>query len=333
MFTTGTPDLLTAGRLSRGVGDVTRDLSRVAEELTSGLHTNLVEASGGDPSRLYAIESDISANEAQAQAIILAQGRSAVTQSALERVQSATEAVGVSISAAAGKGDIRAADLIGAEALSAFETVISALNARFGDRTLFSGAATTSQAVADADVILSEISARTAGAADAGEFMAAVDDYFDDPAGFAATGYLGSDLDAPTAEIYEGERVSFALRADDEAITATLSALAKAALAANAGLGDDARLTVYGRAGADGVEANADVVALRAGLGVAEERLEEAEARNEAGRLVLEQRLSTLRARDPFEAATEFSALETQLQTMFSVTARLSSLSLTNFLR
>lgn len=333
MFTTGTPDLLTAGRLSRGVADVTRDLSRVAEELTSGLQTDLVEASGGDPARLYAIEREISENETQGQSIILAKGRSAVTQSALERVQTAAEAIGVPAAAAAGKGDIRGADLIGVEARSAFATAISALNARFGDRSLFSGAATNSPAVADADVILSDILARAGGAIDAAEFIAAVDDYFSDPAGFAETGYLGSDLDASQVEIYDGERLSFAVRADDEAIIATLSALATAAIVSDTGLGDDARLNVYQEAGSRGVAATAEVVALRAGLGVAEDRLEEADARNEAGRLVLEQRLSTLRARDPFEAATEFSALETQLQTMFSVTARLSSLSLTNFLR
>ena len=37
--------------------------------------------------------------------------------------------------------------------------------------------------------------------------------------------------------------------------------------------------------------------------------------------------------RDPFEAATEFAALEAQLQSIFTITARLSSLSLTGFLR
>ncbi|MGB0851657.1 MAG: flagellin [Pikeienuella sp.] len=333
MTITGLPDLLTAGRLSRGVSDVNRELARVAEELTSGLQTNLMEASGGDPSRLYAIERDLMLNQSHRTVIDLAQGRAAVSQTALGQVQAAADTVGASLAAAVGVGDIRSADLLGADAQNAFETAVAALNARFGDRTVFSGAAASSAALADADVILSEIATRASGASDAASLVAAVDDYFTDPQGFATTGYFGADLDAPEAEIYEGERLSYAVRADDEAIVATLAALALGTMAAQSDLGDDARLTVYREVSNRGIVASEEVVNLRAELGSAEERLEEADARNESARLFLLKAQSTLLARDPFEAATEFSALETQLQTMFSVTARLSSLSMTNFLR
>lgn len=333
MVAIGLPDLLTAGRLSRGLNEVNLDLARVAEELSSGLRTDLVEAAGGDPTRLYAIERDLALNATHQNLIELASSRASVTQLALKRVQDASDSVGVPLVTAVGRNDVKSAELIGSEAKSAFDAAVSALNARVGDRTLFSGAATTSQAMASASDILADISARVAGATDAASLVAAVDDYFADPAGFADTGYLGATIDAPEAEIYEGERLTFAVRADDEAIIAALSALALGIVASESPLGTDARMTVFREAGERGVSATEGVITLRSELGVAEARLEDASARTEAARLLLEQSQSALRSRDPFEAATEFSALETQLQTMFSVTARLSSLSLNNFLR
>lgn len=333
MTAIGLPDLLTAGRLSQGLSDVNRDLARVAEELSSGLRTDLVDAAGGDPTRLYAIERDLALNANHQNLIELASDRAGVTQLALKRVQEASETVGVPLVAAVSRNDVRSAETIGNEAKSAFDAAVSALNSRVGDRTLFSGAATTSQALASSADILSDISARVASATDAASLIAAVDDYFSDPAGFATTGYIGSTVDAPEAEIYEGERLTFAVRADDEAIVASLTALALGVVASESLLGTDARMAVFDEAGQRGVLATEGVITLRSEVGVAEARLEDADARTEAKRLVLEQGLAAIKARDPFEAATEFSALETQLQTMFSVTARLSSLSLNNFLR
>lgn len=333
MSVIGLPDLLTAGRLSQGLSEVNLDLARVAEELSSGLRTDLLEASGGDPTRLFTIEREIALNETHQNLIDLASDRASVTQSALGRVQAATEAVGVPLLTAVGRGDIGSAALIGGEARSSFDAAVSALNARVGDRNLFSGAATTGQALASSEDMLADIAARASGATDAASLIAAVDDYFSDPAGFATTGYLGSIVDAPDAEIYEGERVAYAVRADNEAIVTALSALAVSVIASETTLNDDVRLTAFREAGQRGVAATDNVISLRSELGVAEARFEDADARVEAARLFLQQGQSSLRARDPFEAATEFSALETQLQTMFSVTARLSSLSLNNFLR
>ena len=75
------------------------------------------------------------------------------------------------------------------------------------------------------------------------------------------------------------------------------------------------------------------MIDVQARLGVAEERIEIASVRVEAERSTLERALNDIVARDPYEAAAEFQALQIQLETVFGVTARLSSLSLNNFLR
>lgn len=336
MSITGIPDLLSAGRTARTLAQVQTDFTRASEELTTGRQSDVVAATGGDPIRLYAVERDLALNAGRALNVDMAISRAAVTQTALTRVEGAAGAVGAKLLAAVTIGDLTGAQLEANRARDAFEEAVSALNSRFGDRSLFSGAATDSPAIASAAAMLSDIAARAAPSQTADEVIAAVDDYFTDPAGFAATGYLGSTTDASSAEISPGQYVDYAIRADRDEIVTALKALALGVLGAEggfAGATTSTRLAVMGEAGQRGLTASAGIVTLRGEVGVAEERLETAKIRGSAERTFLQTARNNIVARDPFEAATEFNALEQQLQTIFEVTARLSQLSLTNFLR
>lgn len=75
----GVPDLLTSSQTSRSISNVSQDLARVSQELSSGLNSNIVEASGGDPGKLYAIERELRMNEVQKFSIAQAKGRSGVS--------------------------------------------------------------------------------------------------------------------------------------------------------------------------------------------------------------------------------------------------------------
>lgn len=336
MNTTGLPDLLSAGRLSRDLARVNADLERGAAEVSSGLKSDIVEASGGDPTRLYALERDLALAEGRRTGVSLAVNRADVTQSALERLEGAAGATGAALAAAVARGDIGAAELEGANARGAFGDAVAALNSRFGERSLFAGAATDGPALADADAILSEIAALAAAEPDAAGVIAAVDAYFADPAGFGATGYLGSDTDAPEADVGDGRRIGYAIRADRGEIKDTLAALAIGVIGAEGGFAGEtraSRLKLLGEAAERGLAAQDEVIRLRSELGGAEARLEAAGVRADAEIGLLERARSDIRKRDSYKAAVEFQALETQLQTIFSVTARLSSLNLTNFLR
>ncbi len=336
MSVLGVPDLLTFSQTSRSISRVNEDLARVSQELSSGLKSNLVKASGGDPTRLYTIEQDLKMNEVRQFAISQAQSRSEVTQSALDKVQGVIGEFGAPLLAAVTIDDQQGASIIASGARAAFSEVVGALNNRFGDRSLFAGAATDSPALADADVILTEISALTAGAADAAQVLTIVDTYFSDPTGFETSGYLGSVNDASDVELDNGEFVSYALRADASEIRDVLSSLAITVIGAEGGFaGDtsDERLRLLEDAGRRSLAANDQVIEIRGELGVAEERFERASVRLSAEEVLLSQARASIIRRDPFEAAIELSAIETQVQAVFSMTARLSALTLTNFIR
>ncbi|MEM0924182.1 MAG: flagellar biosynthesis protein FlgL, partial [Pseudomonadota bacterium] len=64
-----------------------------------------------------------------------------------------------------------------------------------------------------------------------------------------------------------------------------------------------------------------------------EQRIEVARVRNLSEEEFLSRARLSIIGRDQFEAAAEFTALEAQLESIFQITARLSGLTLNNFLR
>ena len=331
----GVPDLLGSKRLQRSAGQVSVDLARSGEELSTGIVSDIGTAVAGNPQKLYAIERDLKLNETFSINILTAGSRAEITQDALTVVQNNSQDLGVKLLAAVDRQDPFSAEFEAKQARSNLESSISSLNARFADRALFSGAAATGPALATSNEILAEIQALTSGLTSAVDAIAAVETYFTDPTGFDATGYLGSLTDAPEAEISEGERVNFAVRADNDAIKESLKGLVLGVVGSEDGFfagTDDSRLTILREAGTVSFAATEQVIELRSAVGFAEEKIEDARVRNLAEKTFLEQARLKIIGRDQFEAAAEFSALETQLQSVFQVTARLSQLSITNFL-
>lgn len=335
MLINGPTDLFASLRLQGRNADVSRNLERAGQELATGRYSDLTAASGGDLNRLFALENSQKRVETRLSGVKLATARISAIQSALGGLEAST-ALGVGLLGSVGLGDIGSARHQAGAARSAFSAAVAALNTNFGGRALFGGAAVDAAPVADAELILADVAALAAAAPDTATALADIDFYFNDPAGgFAATRYLGSANDAPPVEIADDLRLAYAPRADNRALRGALHGLAIAAVAvAGAFPGDDQdELALYQGAGQVILAARQGVTDLRAALGVSEQRLEEAHARGAAERQMLQRAWNDIASRDPYEAASEFEALRGQLESIYVVTARLSQLSLVNFLR
>lgn len=331
------PDLLSGLGLQRGAAQMRLRMEDVGVELATGRQSDLHEASGGDMARLYAIEGKLARLTARADTLALAEGRAEASQQALGILAGTAKRLGVDTLGAIGLGDFAAARLHAATGRDAFGEAVAALNARFAGRSLFGGAATDTAPLIDAEAILAEVSAAVDLAADVPGALAAIDTYFNDPAGgFATSAFQGSALDAPAAELAEASRLAYARRADEDAVRGYLQGLATLVIGAEhpiAATGLPAEEALF-TAGAELLLAAEDGLAgLRAALGTDQARIETALVRNGAERTATEIARSRMIARDPYEAASEFQALEAQMQSVYAVTARLSGLSLTNFLR
>jgi flagellar hook-associated protein 3 FlgL len=223
----------------------------------------------------------------------------------------------------------------GTTARSNLETVVSALNTRFGDRSVFSGMATSSPALADSTTILdaAEAAISAAGAVSVGDIDAALSAWFDSPSGFEAEVYMGGAALAPLA-IAAGESADMNVTARDPAIKATLKGLTMAALLDRGLLAGQpaARQDWANKAGLSLLQTNTDRAHLTGRLGGVEAQIEAAAARNSAEASSLRIVRNDITTVDPYEAASKLQDTQSQLEKIYTLTARMTRLSLMDYL-
>lgn len=223
----------------------------------------------------------------------------------------------------------------GHTARSNLETVVSALNTRFGDRAVFSGVATSSPAMVSADTLLTGAQAAITAAAalTPNDIDTALANWFNDPAGFEAAAYTGGARLAPLA-IAVGESANMNITAIDPAIKNTLRGLTLAALLDRGLLAGQpiARQEIANKAGIQLLQTNTDRANLTGRLGGIEAQIENASARNAAEVTSLRLIRNDITTVDPYEAASKLQNTQSQLEKIYTLTARMTRLSLMDFL-
>jgi flagellar hook-associated protein 3 FlgL len=81
------------------------------------------------------------------------------------------------------------------------------------------------------------------------------------------------------------------------------------------------------------LESQSDLAILRSGIGSQEARTEAARVRNEAELAALKIARSDLYSADPYETATHLQLVQAQLESVYTMTARLARLSLSEYLK
>ena len=258
-----------------------------------------------------------------------------VLQSGLATIDGQATTLATSLLTVGSSGQPTGLRTVATAARGALDTALSALNVRVGSRSLFSGAATDRPAVVSTDALLTSLAPVVAGQTTAAGVAQAVQDWFASPSGFAAAGYLGSVDPASTTPIAPGESAAISVTALDPAITATLAGLATAALIGTGPLVGNApeQAALAAHAG-QALLSSADArTGLAAQVGVVQARISQAQTRNGSETTALQLAQSKLLSVDPYATATALQSTQTQLDTLYALTARISGLSLTNFLK
>lgn len=329
-------DMAQASRLRRDTVDVKTDLNRLTQEMNSGLKADLSSALRGQFTPLAGLESGISLNEtylaSNGAAALFAEGQ----QTALDSLQSTVLSAGPEFLKTASTGEDTQLNVTFGNAKRQLEQVISALNGRIGSQSLFAGAATDGPALSSADDILASLDAALAGLTSPSSVIAAAEAWFDTPGGgFETVAYTGSAAPRSGMDIAEGQREALTTTALDPAIRNTLRGFAVAALMDQGLLSGDmtAQRAVLQDMGETLIGATDQVTTLRADIGFAQERIETARVRSEAEVSGLRLARATLIEADPYETAMRLNQVQAQLETIYTVTARVSSLSLASVLR
>ncbi|TDL89226.1 flagellin [Meridianimarinicoccus aquatilis] len=329
-------DMAQATRLRRDTVDVKTNLNRLTQEMNSGLKADLSASLKGQFSPLVGLERGLVLNETY-----LASNRAAARfaegqQTALDNLQSIVLSAGPEFLKIASTGEDTQLGVTFGNSKRQLDQVISALNGRVGPQSLFAGAATDGPALSSSEDILSGLKVALVGLTSPSDVEAAAKAWFDTPGGgFETIGYTGSTLPRSGMDIAEGQRETLAVTALDPAIRDTLRGFAVAALMDQGLLSGDsiAQRAVLQEMGETLVGATDQITALRADIGFVQERIETARVRSEAEVTGLRLARAALIEADPYQTAMQLTQVQAQLETIYTVTARVSGLSLASVLR
>ncbi|MFV0514652.1 MAG: flagellin [Jhaorihella sp.] len=335
MTMTSIGDLAQGLMLRARGGELKTALAKLTGELSSRQTSDIAGRLGGDLSHLADIDRTLRQLDGFGVATRETALMAGAAQSGLGRLHDlaaglATDLIGIGPSSLAASREHASV-----QARSGLESALGALNLRAGGRSLFAGAAPDRTPLGSSGTLLAGLKAAVSGLVTTEDIRAAARAWFDDPAGFRATMYAGSDLPLSPVRIGSAEVVSLNLRADDPVFRDMLRETALAALASDPDLGLDAAVQAGLLRGAgEGLIGTQDrLTALRADLGFAEARIEETAARNAAARTGLDYARGELLEADPYETAARLQEVQHRLESLYAVTARTARLSLLSYMK
>jgi flagellar hook-associated protein 3 FlgL len=308
-----------------------QEVERLTSALSTGRHGDLGRATGGDFGDLAAMARSLTLTQTFARTIDEAGFAADARQTALARVESEIDGLAPHLLALSTSGGMHDLALALADAPERFAHAVAALNTRVADLSLFAGNAPDQPAVIPAEAMLDHLRPLVTAAATPQAAIAAVEAWFLDPGGgFAATAWQGGTGPAAPAILGEGQQIDAAITAQDPAIRAVLAGLALAALAGEVPA-EDQRVMVT--AAATRLERGEDgLIGLRADLGATQARIDEARVAAQSARAGFEIAYARLVEADPYRTATDLQAVQARLELLYVLTARLSRLSLTEYL-
>ena len=327
-------DLAQTFQLRRDTVRIRSDLARATQELSSGRKADLGKSVSGNFGPLAGIDAQLSAIGAYTANSQEAALFADTAQLALERVRSISDELGAQLTTVR-QSNVQAVErVVAAEAHAAFRVTVAALNTGVAGRSVFAGAATDGPALAPADEILAKLRTVVAAETTATGVEAALEAWFAPGGDFDTEAYRGSGDALSPFRVAEGRQVEMPIRADDSAFREQLKGLAMAALMNDTRIPDAAGVQHLAETAGKSILSNQDrVLSIQAEIGATQARIDAADTQNAAERTALRIARTDITSVDPYEVATELQNLETQLETIYTITARLSRLNLADFLR
>lgn len=335
MSTVGFGDLAQSHVLRRHTTQAKLDMARLSQELTLGKASDTPRHLAGDMGPLLAIDSGLARLTGFGAVTRELALFSDAMQTSLSTIASLALDAATGLISSSGTAATTHVNTAASAAHSALKSTISTLNTRFGDRSLFAGMDTAGVAITDSETILSavELAISTAGATEVGTVEAVLDDWFSSSGGYVGSCYLGAAAMAPVP-ISAGEEIALDVTANDPALRETIKGLVMASLV-DRGLftgQPELQKDLAQRAGEVLLAGETDRAYLAARLGGMQAQIDRAQTRNESEAAALGIARTGMVEIDPYETATRLQDAETQLQLIYTLTARISRLSLADYL-
>lgn len=330
-------DLAQSYQMRRNNLQLKEQMVRLAQEMTTGVTADLAGAVSGDFMALAGIDRSLRTLDAYRSATSEASLFATTMQAALSAVQDIPGQIGPTLLSAATSSNPAQVGATTADARQKFLGAVATLNVQVGDRFLFAGKTTDVRPLADGKDMLAALVTATASALTAADVALAVDTWFDAApggGGFLDVAYFGSASPLAPFRLGEDETAELAVTATDPALRDLLKGLAMASLVAEGVLSasNAERSLLVRTAGERVLGADGTMAVLRARVGTVEGHVDQIAVRNSAETTALRIARNAIVAADPYETASALEAVTAQMETLYTLTARLSRLRFSDYL-
>lgn len=328
-----TPSLSFQIQQARQNAEIRAELQKSSQEAVTGRSANPLEATRGRIGDALTLQSSITDVARHRAAGGLAGARIDGASSAVALVREAIVGLAPEGRAALAQADSGAMDAVRARAEGTLSQMFGVLNQRQGERYLFSGTQTNTAPLSGIDQLLDAVSGEISAATDAADAQTRVTTFFDDPSGgFTQDIYQGSTGAGPRLHISDNQSLSPLPKADDPVFKDIMQGLAMISESISAGT--EAEQKAIAEAGMNLIDTGLEnLLRIEARLGATRQNVDQIDSALQAEEQLLTASEQRLLGVDTFEAAARLQALEGQLQASYTITGRLGSLNLTNFLR
>ncbi len=351
-----TYDLLATWRSQ--TSDLQNQLNTVSLEVATGLKSDVYRSLGFQSSEVLALRMQFSRNEDYISSNELLANKLDVTALTLSGIRDITQDF-LNIATPNANAPTTSASGLQAAALAAIEQLTGQLNTTYQNTALFAGidsgqiplqkweGVDADTGLSPSDVLANVIGGGFADGTDAAQKASVLEDIFSSTdsinpdRNFEATFFNGSPLQqsggAATprlkSQIDKNTTLSYGIQANDPAFTDVLRGLSMIAAIDVSTIGDgeayDAWMSNAISALSSGVSG---LIEVEAKLGSQQQALDERISAQVSLGDVFNSRINNLEGVDLYEASSRILLLETQLQATYTVTSRLSNLSILNFL-
>jgi flagellar hook-associated protein 3 FlgL len=314
--------------------DLKSQMNTLVQELSSGRTADLARHLSGSYSYLADVDRNLSLLEGYESATNEAKLFTQTMQDALDGFQTVVSDLGLALMSSAQSNLPEAVSTTSTRARDDFGVLIGRLNTTVAGRSLFAGIDTDLAPMAKADDILTQLQTTLAGETTLAGIQTALDTWFAPGGDFDTLAYEGATTSLSPIALGAGETVTLDLRADADAFRTLLKHTAMGALATDPALGFDRDLQQeLARTAGEGLTFDQHALTeIRADLGYAQARIEESGTRISAERTSFQMARTELLAVDPYETVTKLEDVQFQLEGLYTMTARLSRLSLADYL-
>lgn len=319
----------------RNTGSMKTRLATLSQEMSSGIVSDITRSLKGDTRAFDALSNEISTIQAFQENNSETSNALDALQLTLQRADAQRENSSSSFLTITIDSSRNQTENAALSARAAFFDVVNGLNSSFGERSMLSGTAVDQLPFADPAAMLASIVADVGGATQKDDVIAAIDAWFDDAGGgFETVGYLGNQKSLQRS-ISSDMSIELDAKGDDPAFRDVLKGFAYGAVAQeiSATLPDRELADLIQSSGVQLLESADGFSYLQGQVGEVQQAVADGETANAHQLSTYELARSDLVKADPFETAIMLQDVQTQLETHFAVTARLSNLSLMDFLR